>query len=272
MLVEAALAIMAMGEGGDLIHKSINENGNYDPADEDPPVDGYNYVSVSVETYEDELAQALADLAAAQAQLDEMTECCEDVAEILGAVPEEGQSCCDAVKGKAQETVDENEEYEECCNDVAREVGLDPTDPDFDPTDIIPAIRDKEGFEFPAGTEYNPDIVSIVGDAHVTDETLGITLIWRYTHYGDYGANGWEAYYVQNGEEHYITASSNTFSSCIMTFKSIKVIDSTTGKLEILWDYTYHGGSYTWHESTYPTVSDLVGFGSSGHEYKVKNI
>ena len=272
MLVEAALAIMAMGEGGDLIHKSITENGNYDPADEDPPVDGYDYVSVSVETYEDELAQALADLAAAQAQLDEMTECCEDVAEILGAVPEEGQSCCDAVKEKAQETVDENEEYEECCNDVAREVGLDPTDPDFDPTDIIPAIRDKEGFEFPVGTEYDPDIVSIVGDASVEDVTLGITLTWKYTRYNSYGPCAIEWGYIQGGEYHYITATSNTDPTAIYTNKYIKVTDPTTGKMEIAWDYTYAGSTYTWHEKTYPTVSAIIGFGSSGHTFKAKNV
>lgn len=272
MLVEAALAIMAMGEGGDLIHKSITENGNYDPADEDPPVDGYNYVSVSVETYEDELAQALADLAAAQAQIADYQACqAAVISKIQEYDPNFDPQTCEDIVDKVEEDEEKKEEAEEALEEVAEEVDADPEDPTY-PDNVLPAVKAAEGFEFPAGTEYDPDIVSIVGDASVEDVTLGITLIWRYTHNGDYGANAWQALYVQNGVEYHINGWSNSARNCIATFKSIKVTDPTTGKLEILWDYTYYGGSYTWHESMTPTVSALIGFGSSGHTFKAKNV
>lgn len=251
MLVEAALAIMAMGEGGDLIHKSITENGNYDPADEDPPVDGYNYVSVSVETYEDELAQALADLAAAQAQ----------IAELEGKIAD----------------------YDECCDEAVTLIKLWFPDWPYDPTDPEPptpqeieegingAVETHEGYTFPSDTAYT-DVAAVVGDASVEDVTLGITLVWKYTGYDSYGPNAIEWGYIQGGEYHYITQTSNSDPTAILTNKYIKVTDPTTGKMEIAWDYTYAGSTYTWHEKTYPAVSAIIGYGASGHTFKAKNI
>ena len=270
------IARKATGKGT-LINLSVTENGNYDPADEDPPVDGYNYVSVSVETYEDELAQALEDLAAAQAALAEMQQCCADVATILGATPSQGQSCCDAVKEKAQETVDENTEYEECCAIVAILVGLDPTDPNFDPSDVPPAVENTKGYEFPSGTPYDPDIVSVVGDASVEDVTLGITLTWKYTDYHESGPAAGEPYgiewgYIQNGTYNYLTSTRNTVYNSVLTCKYIKMIDPSTGEVEIAWDYTYTDSSQVWHQTATRTEADLIGFGASGHTFKAKNV
>ena len=255
MLVEAALAIMAMGEGGDLIHKSITENGDYDPADEDPPVDGYDFVSVSVETYEDELAQALADLAAARGQIGELEEKIAD--------------------------------YDECCDEAVTLIKLWFPDWPYPPVptpDPLPpptpqeieegingAVETHEGYTFPSDTAYT-DITAIVGDASVEDVTLGITLVWKYTRYDSYGPNAIEWGYIQGGEYHYITSTSNTDPTAILTNKYIKVTDPTTGEIEIAWDYTYAGSTYTWHQKTYPTVSAIIGFGASGHEFKAKNV
>lgn len=255
LLVEAALAIMAMGEGGDLIHKSITENGNYDPADEDPPVDGYDYVSVSVETYEDELAQALTDLAAARGQIAELEEKIAD--------------------------------YDECCDEAVTLIKLwfpgwsyppvptpdplPPPTPEQIEEGINGAVETHEGYTFPSDTAYT-DITAIVGDASVEDVTLGITLVWKYTSYDSYGPNRIEWGYIQGGVYHYITAVSNNDPTAIYTNKYIKVTDPTTGKMEIAWDYTYAGSTYTWHEKTYPTVSAIIGFGASGHTFKAKNI
>lgn len=272
MLVEAALAIMAMGEGGDLIHKSITENGNYDPADEDPPVDGYDYVSVSVETYEDELEQALADLAAAQAQIADYQACQAAVISKLQEYdPDFDPQTCEDIVDKVEEDEGKKEEAEEALEEVAEEVDADPEDPTY-PDNVLPAVKAAEGFEFPVGTEYDPDIISIVGDASVEDVTLGITLVWKYTSYDSYGPNAIEWGYIQGGEYHYITSTSNTDPTAIYTNKYIKVTDPTTGKMEIAWDYTYAGSTYTWHQKTYPTVSAIIGFGASGHEFKAKNV
>lgn len=149
LLVEAALAIMAMGEGGDLIHKSITENGNYDPADEDPPVDGYDFVSVSVETYEDELAQALADLAEAQEKLDDFEACFEAMKTALadyGIDLQDGE-CPDQylndVYDDGKQSEINKEDIEDNPPDDTPE--QDPQAPDYDPDAMDEFVEELNG-------------------------------------------------------------------------------------------------------------------------------
>ena len=57
-LISDSLAIMLDGGGGGtpavMDEKTITENGEYYARDETPPLDGYNKVTVNVETYEEE--------------------------------------------------------------------------------------------------------------------------------------------------------------------------------------------------------------------------
>lgn len=67
--------------GGNMVGKSITENGTYTAYEEDPPVDGYSELYVNVETYEDELEEALrriAELEAENAELQEKVDECND--------------------------------------------------------------------------------------------------------------------------------------------------------------------------------------------------
>lgn len=72
-LISDSLAIMLDGSGGGtpavLGEKTITENGVYYPHDETPRLDGYNKVTVNVETYEEEY--------------EEMKECCDEVVEVI---------------------------------------------------------------------------------------------------------------------------------------------------------------------------------------------
>lgn len=72
-LISDSLAIMLDGSGGGtpavLDEKTITDNGVYYPRDETPPLDGYNKVTVNVETYEEEY--------------EEMKECCDEVVEVI---------------------------------------------------------------------------------------------------------------------------------------------------------------------------------------------
>ena len=72
-LISDSLAIMLDGSGGGtpavLDEKTITENGVYYPRNETPPLDGYNKVTVNVETYEEEY--------------EEMKECCDEVVEVI---------------------------------------------------------------------------------------------------------------------------------------------------------------------------------------------
>ena len=111
--IKASLIAAAMqgGGGGNLGSLSVTENGTYTPQSTGQSVDGWNSVAVSVPispltvnangtytaqsggytpvtvnvpTYESEYQQALQDLAEAQEALEEMEDCCNDVADMLG--------------------------------------------------------------------------------------------------------------------------------------------------------------------------------------------
>ena len=283
LLVEAALAIMAMGEGGDLIHKSITENGNYDPADEDPPVDGYNYVSVSVETYEDELAQALADLAAAQAQIADYQACQQAViSKIQEYDPNFDPQTCEDIVDKIEEEEEEKEEAEEVLEEVAKEVGADPEDPTY-PDNVLPAVKAAEGFEFPAGTEYGPDIISIIGsDGRVIDLNLGVYVtgsgkLRDYEEGTGYLGYEFGAGYVTVSDGEYHNLYGEVWSHYGGPYTSIhlenfRVTDPTVGRFEFDVVLCETSSCRTIHKSDWEYRSSaLIGFGTSGHTFKAKN-
>lgn len=254
LLVEAALAIMAMGEGGDLIHKSITENGNYDPADEDPPVDGYNYVSVSVETYEDELEQALADLAAARGQIAELEEKIAD--------------------------------YDECCDEAVTLIKLWFPDWSYPPVptpDPLPpptpeqieegingAVETHEGYEFPSDTAYT-DVAAVVGGDTLEDVDAGFSLRPTYKVYQETGlfelaiiktasdgTETWIHVYDWSGGFGYTSAS-----NFLLT-----VTNPSTGRCHFECDIEGRQSRFTYDF----TNTKLIGFGASGHTFKAKNI
>lgn len=244
------IARKATGKGT-LINLSVTENGNYDPADEDPPVDGYDFVSVSVETYEDELAQALADLAAAQAQIAELEEKIAD--------------------------------YDECCDEAVTLIKLYFPDWSYPPVptpDPLPpptpeqieegingAVETHEGYTFPAGTTL-PDVLAATGGGdYIQDTTLGI-----YLSYTDEitpsRLDVYIGYTTSDGVFHQKWQYTNDYASYEYVITSV---DGTTGTVYYKIQFTSHGGTvFPWETGSFQD-SALIGYGSSGHEYKAKN-
>ena len=286
MLVEAALAIMAMGEGGDLIHKSITENGNYDPADEDPPVDGYDFVSVSVETYEDELEEALAALEALQ-------QCQERVATAVGAitgtVPQSCEDIAEALEDDIPNMIDELEqEKEEAeeeaqeCNDCKAQVvsKIQQYVPNFNPqtcqdmVDAIDDVYDAGGgggtpkYTFPAGTEY-PDIFALCPSDYITDEDVGLTLKYEYD---NTGRDKKLKFYAEDTGGTKESIFSETSGVRIYEWATVQVITPSTGEVQVKygWYPSYDPSDHRTITRTY-TYNFLVGFGTSGHTYSVES-
>lgn len=339
-LIGLAAAVM-FGDDANLIEKKIYQNGTYNPADEEveegeDPVDGYSPVVVNVPLIgklitangvynataepavtidgEARTVRGYSQVTVRVPQDDELLQkiqqleqCCAQVAAILEVTVAEGEDCCTKVKQKAQQVMDENSDYQECCEQVAAALGVDTTqeydcedvldaaeaaeaeidecnqckaavisklqeyDPDFDPVSCsdIPdkvdeIIEEKSGYEFPQGTEY-PDIVALAPADTVTDETLGITLVYK-TWRSDNNYPQIEVGYIQNGEYRQIDGIYSGMEGPDFIKESFTVTDPTTGAYEFtcVWP---DGISRTRTGST----SALIGFGSSGHTYKVKN-
>lgn len=151
--------VVALPLGG----ATFTENRSYTPP---ANLRGWSSVTVNVKTWKDEY--------------DAMMECCQDVAEILGAEPEPGQSCCDAVKEAAQDVVDENEEYSLTCDAVI--ALLQTFDPNFNPQscDEVPeeiqkVVDEADGYTFPPGTPIR-DLEAVTGGNPITDTTTGVTV------------------------------------------------------------------------------------------------
>lgn len=294
-LISASLAIM-LGGGTDaeLHEKSVffslamitaSETGifEYDPQDEPPsgrppgPWDGYNFFTVDLSTVKDNIEDMLARIAELEDELEEMQDCCEDVAEILDATPEEGESCCDAVKRKAQDAVDKIEECDQCKAEVVAK--LQEYDPDFDPQtceDIVDKIDEieeeaekPEQYTFeqdPTSPTYpDPDfpdkIRDLIGNDNLTDNDVQIEV--RYIDeprsstrhqilYGFYTTDGT----FLGGTQAFDTSINNKL-------EGFKILDYTTGSYEFYWvlpsDRYYYTGS-----SSY-----LIGYGDPTHSYTV---
>jgi hypothetical protein len=245
------IARKAAGGKATLIHKSITENGNYDPADEDPPVDGYDYVSVSVETYEDELAQALADLAAARGQIAELEEKIAD--------------------------------YDECCDEAVTLIKFWFPDWPYDPTDPEPptpqeieegingAVETHEGYTFPSDTAYT-DITAIVGGDTLEDVDAGFSLRPTYKVYQD-PAGLFELAIVKTASDDtetwiHVYDWSGGFGYTSASNFLLTVTNPSTGRCHFECDIEGRQSRFTYDF----TNTKLIGFGASGHEFKAKNI
>lgn len=280
------IARKATGKGT-LINLSVTENGNYDPADEDPPVDGYNYVSVSVETYEDELAQALADLAAAQAQIADYQAC---QAAVINKLKEfdpnfDPQDCSDIVdKIDEDETEKQTAEQEvQECNDCKAQVvsKIQQYVPSFDPqtcqemVEGIDDVYDAGGgggtpkYTFPPGATY-PDIYALCADDYITDEDVGLTLKYTFDNSGRDKVIRFFAVDTTTQAEEYIFRE----TSGVREYESatLQVTDPTTGEVQVTyhWHLNYDPSDHRTTTRTY-TYGFLVGFGTNGHTYSVED-
>lgn len=302
MLVEAALAIMAAG--GETGAKTITANGVYNASDDDldgydvvtvaVPIEsatftqngtytaqsgGYSPVVVDVDTYEDEyqaLLQCSQQVAAAVGAITGTVP--QDCSEILDAVTNDIPAIIDQleedVREAEQEAEDAKEEAEECKQCKAQVVAkIQEYNPSFDPQDcqdMVDGVESVSGYEFPAGTAYDPDIISIVGGDNVTDETLGYTLYSEVGMNYDTTHQAWQNPYLKwgmldsNGVYHQFWQIAYGSAAPMFTVESYCITNSATGE----WAITYINPSGRRQTST-GTSQDLIGFGDTGHTYKV---
>jgi hypothetical protein len=292
MKAETAAMIMMSGSA-DLEDITITENGEYESVDHD----GFDVVTVEVETYWDEYQQALSDLADAEA-------CRQQVITALQEYdpdydPAEGE--CPAPK--VGEIVDHAKDCDDCKAEVVAK--LQEYDPDFDPQtcqDIVDKIdedeqakedaEEHEGYTFPKKpTGDNPeidDILDLVGGDPV--ENNGITVRFYVDYYhndehtylpihekmgGDTGQDGTCSFMIEVNDY----AWGFTGHMCnLYTGSRIDhiTIDSQDGHIEydqyfwnFVWSEPNHG-----HWDTNPTHKtaagsrSLIGYGDGS--YKVK--
>lgn len=271
--------------------KTATQNGTYTASSESPALDGYSEFTVSVPiesaTFTDNgtyTAQnggynpVIVDVDTYEDEYQALLQCSQQVAAAVGAitgtVPQDCSEILDAVTNDIPEIIaekeEEIEEYEECCDDVKEAVGLDPQDPSITPQDVVDAVIASQGYEFPAGTAYDPDIISIVGGDNVTDETLGYTL------YSEIGMNydpqyqAWHNPYIEcgmidsNGVYHHFWGNAYGSAAPMFQVESYCVTNSATGE----WTITYID-PYGRRQTNTGTSQDLIGFGDAGHTYKV---
>ena len=293
MLVEAALAIMAAG--GETGAKTITANGVYNASDDDldgydpvtvaVPIEsatftnngtytaqngGYSPVIVDVDTYEDEyqaLLQCSQQVAAAVGAITGTVP--QDCSEILDAVTNDIPAIIDQleedVREAEQEAEDAKEEAEECKQCKAQVVAkIQEYNPSFDPQDcqdMVDGVKSVSGYEFPAGTSY-ADVLQMTGNGTdpITDTTVAVTLAYHII----------SEYQIEWG---YI-ASDGVFyrlwqvtSGMPLNFVNIKyfVQEPSVGGYHFEMDGTVYQDYYRYGDRN----NGLIGFGDSGHNYKV---
>ena len=247
----------------------------YDPHDENPKLEGYSLFTIDLSGVKRDINDLLDQISALEDQLEEMQECCEDVAEILGATPEEGESCCDAVKSKAQEAVDKIEECDNCKAEVVAK--LQEYDPDFDPQtceDIVGKVDDieKEAKKPPQYTfeqdptdptypdpDFPDKIRDIIGNDNLTDDDVQIEVRYVDEPHPS-GHNIYYGFYATDGT--FIDRTQAFSGSGNDKLEGFKMLDYTTGSYEFYWVVSpvdvYH---YT------GTSSYLIGYGDPTHSY-----
>lgn len=255
-IIKASL-MAAVGGGGssaNLGSVTFTENDTYTPV---APLDGWDEVTVQVPTYEEEYRK-----------------------------------------------------MKECCDEVKEAVGLDPEDPTITPEEVVEAVEDaveKEGYTFPDGTPYD-DVVLITGGNPITDETTGVTVeliqqlngagsyegqtmtfnFWTQIKGNDYfpptypyentgthtwymkiTANGatytWSPHWEQSGGSYPVYNNEGRGQITSAT------IDPSTGDVEWIIRETYDGYPDVYTRRYIGTLNDLIGYGASGHTYKVHN-
>ena len=254
-LISDSLAIMLDGSGGGtpavLDEKTITDNGVYYPRDETPPLDGYNKVTVNVETYEEEY--------------EEMKECCDEVVEVIQqydpdydptdptapTIPEEIEDVIDSVSGY---TFPAGTSYPPIVPTPERPV-IDPIeDEDADDgagvTLELGLVLDISGYPFVTKTTLELSEIATYGStfrpAVRITSSHGIA-VWQCDTY--WGINGW------------------VYKREILGITGI----SASGNVNVLLQHTSTDGTST-TEATIPVgYSNLYGYGTNGDTYKIKN-
>lgn len=170
------------------------------------------------------------------------------------------------------------QEYREmvvCSQEVIAR--LQKYDPNFDPTtceDIPDEVDEVAGYTFPDGTPYD-DIVPLVSTDPITDVSTGQTLYCKYRTAAEsiQHQNGVEAWYTDsNGDVYQIMGDYDNDPDVYYSGCSITMHDPTTGTVNIKYSKRSHTHpDYHYDVDTYQTVQDLIGYGATGHTYKVHN-
>lgn len=262
-----AVGMLLGGGGGNVGPKSVTANGTYSAFNDG--LDGYDVVTVSVEPEEVEFTENGRYTAQNDGGYSPVIVSVETYEEELAAALE-----------KIDELEEEIEDCEEKCDTVVDTIKdlnpswdyPDPLDPDRPPTaqELKEGIEGASGYEFPAGTVYDPDIINMVAGDNVTDETLGYTL------YSEIGMNydpqhqAWHNPYLKwgmvdsNGVYHQFWAINYGSAAPMFTVESYCITNSATGA----WAITYID-PYGNRQTDTGTSQDLIGFGDTGHTYKV---
>lgn len=171
---------------------------------------------------------------------------------------------------------EEYEEMVECSEKVIAK--LQEYDPNFDPTtceDIPDEIGEVAGYEFPQGTEYDPTILDAVDTDPITDIDTGQTLYCEFHTAAESigGMQGAEAWYTDSSNNAYlINGDYDGDPTVYYTNCRISMVDSTTGTVRLQWSKrTTQDPSWGYDVDFTQAVPALVGYGASGHRYKVHN-
>lgn len=169
---------------------------------------------------------------------------------------------------------DEYRRMKECCDEVKEAVGLDPEDPTITPEEVVEAVEDaveKEGYTFPDGTPYDPTILDAVDGDPITDVDTGQTIHCELTeNEGMHGVTAW--YTDANGNYYHINGIYSYNPDTYFTNYKCTMQDPTTGTVHITWTQKSHADpSYSYTYDFTQVVPELIGYGASGHTYKVHN-
>ena len=172
---------------------------------------------------------------------------------------------------------DEYEQMKDCCDAVQDAIidNWDPDDPDpptkpIPPEDIPGLIEQMPGYTFPDGTEY-PDIQPLVGGDDIIEDTSVDGYPYMYIVETQHNTWGMSCGYFSGGV--FTGVIGWDFGIDIAdekpTVQSVKMIDSNTGYVEYTARYWLWGDYHT--QTRYATISELIGYGESGHTYRVRN-
>lgn len=261
----------------------------YNPANEDPsgtppgPWDGYSLFTVDLSGVKEDIEELQQQVSDLEDELQACHDCRDDVVEKLQEYDPDydpdPDECPDTeigliIDAKIQIIADLTEQVEECDECKAAVIAkLQEYDPNFDPQtceDIPPEIDEVAGYEFPEDTEY-PDIAELVKGDPLVDEDVNAYPMTKIG-YDDYQGSWYMSCgYVSNGE--FVALAGWTFGIDSSVEKPTvlysKVLDPTTGYCEFKAQYLY-GGSYR-TQTLHATTQALIGYGESGHTYRVSN-
>lgn len=234
-------ALHSGGGSANLDSVTFTENDTYTPV---APLDGWDEVTVNVPTYEDEYRDALERIAELEKEVDDLEE--------------------------------QVEECDQCKADVIAK--LQEYDPNFDPQtceDIPDEVDKVAGYEFPPDVPYDPTILDAVGGDPITDVQTGQTLYCAFHTQAESigGMQGAEAWYTDSaGNVYLINGDYDGDPTVYYTNCRISMVDSTTGTVRLRWSKrTTQDPSWGYDSDFTQTVSDLIGYGATGHTYKVHN-